>query len=162
MTSPSKSKTRQPTAARLSTIADIRLRGRHVAGEVNCGWLVRPFTLIELVNVGVYVFVNHRLKQYYVGQATTSFGARFIREVGRRLAEQPTTAGYALVFDHEDSEIIYEKSYRWTEIRHCNLDGVEADVFNKYRHLYPDYAALNRRSVKKWQIGELDNRRRSR
>jgi hypothetical protein len=109
------------------------------------------------------VFVNHRLKQYYVGQATTSFGVRFIREVGRRLAEKPTTAGYDLVFDHEDSEIIYERSYLWTQIRHCNLDNVEADVFNNYRNLYPDYAALNKRSVKKWkavQLGEPEVRRR--
>lgn len=145
-------------------VADVTFRAR-VGAEIIGGWLLRPFTLAELVNVGVYVFINHRLKQFYVGQATTSFGVRFIREVGRRLAETPTTAGYDLVFDHEDSEIIYEKSYRWNEIRHCNLDGVEADVFKKYRNLYPDYAALNKRSVKKWnavQLGEPDARRRSR
>src|SRR2546430_7241136 len=113
-----RAKTPPSTAARPSAemVADISLRGHRVAGEITGGWLLRPFTMTELVNVGVYVFVNHRLKQYYVGQATTSFGVRFIREAGRRLAEKPTTAGYDLVFDHQDSEIIYEKSYRWTEV----------------------------------------------
>jgi len=148
------------STAKLSAemVADMASRGR-VAGKMLGGWLLRPFTLIELVNVGVYVFINHRLKQYYVGQATTSFGVRFIREVGRRLADKPTPAGYDLVFDHEDSEIIYAKSYLWTEIRYCNLDSVEADVFNRYRRQYPDYAALNKRGVKKWnavRLGEPD------
>lgn len=148
---------RAPTAARLSAemVADASLQGNCVADESTTGWLLRPFTLAELVNVGVYVFVNHRLKQYYVGQATTSFGVRFIREVGRRLAEKPTTAGYDLVFDCGDSEIIYERSYRWTQIRHCDLDSIEAEVFNKYQALYPDYAALNKRSVKKWKAMRL-------
>ena len=126
------------------------------------GWLTRPFTLAELVNVGIYVFINHRLKQYYVGQATASFGVRFIREVGRRVAEKATTVGYDLVFNHDDTEIIYEQSYHWTRIRHCNLDGVEADAFNKYRSLYPDYVALNKRSVKKWQLSEPDAQREAR
>lgn len=115
------------------------------------GWLIRPFTLADLVNVGIYVFINHRLKQYYVGQATASFGVRFIREAGRRLAKRPTTGGYDLVFDCDDSEIIYARSYRWTAIRHCNLDSIEAEVFNEYRSRYADYTALNKRGVKKWQ-----------
>lgn len=146
--------TQQPTTARLPAemVADMGLRGRRLAGEITGGWLLRPFTLAELVNVGVYVFINHRLKKYYVGQTRFCFGARFLQEVGRRLAEERTTTGYDLVFEHEDTEIIYERSYPWTQIRryHCDLDGVEADVFSEYRNQYPDYSVLNKRNVKKW------------
>jgi hypothetical protein len=125
-------------------------RERREFSEIYGGWLLRPFTLTELVNVGVYVFINHRLKQYYVGQARMCFGARFLREVGRRLAGEQTVAGYDLVFEHEDTEVLYERLYLWTQVRHCNFDDVEGDVFNEYRDRYPNYMSLNKRGVKKW------------
>jgi hypothetical protein len=129
---------------------DMTLRERRVAFETNGGWLLRPFTLAELVNVGVYVFINHRLRQYYVGQATVCFGTRFLREIGRRLAGERTTAGYDLIFEHQDTEVLYVRSYLWTQVRRCNLDDVEADVFKEYQEKYTDYMTLNKRSVKKW------------
>jgi hypothetical protein len=148
-----RSKTPRPTATRRSTkmVAELSPRGHRKAGETT-GWLLRPFTLAELVNVGVYVFINHRLKQYYVGQTRFCFGARFLQEVGRRLANERTTAGYIIVFEHEDTEIIYERAYSWTQIRrfHCDLDSVEGEVFREYRDRYPNYCVLNKRNVKKW------------
>ncbi len=115
-------------------------------------WLNRSFTLTELVKTGIYVFINHRLQQFYIGQASFCFGARFLMEVGRRQSGDKTVAGYDLVFDHSDTELIYAKSFLWTEkyIRGFDLDALEAKVFRQYQKRYPDYAALNKRHRRKW------------
>jgi hypothetical protein len=110
-------------------------------------WLNRSFTLTELVKTGIYVFVNHRLKQYYVGKAAFCFGARFLMELGRKQSGDKTVAGYDLLFGHPDTELIYAKSFLWTDkyIRGFDLDALEAKVFRRYQRTYPDYAPLNKR-----------------
>jgi hypothetical protein len=57
-------------------------------------WLHRTFSLNDLVKTGIYVFINHRLKQYYVGKATFCFGARFLMELGKKQSGEKTLDGY--------------------------------------------------------------------
>lgn len=115
-------------------------------------WLNRSFSLTELVKTGIYVFINHQLKQYYVGKAGFCFGARFLTELGRKQSGDKTVAGYDLLFNHSDTELIYAKSFLWTEkyIRGFDLDALEVKVFRHYQRRYPDYAPLNRRQRRTW------------
>jgi hypothetical protein len=105
-------------------------------------WLNRPFTLADLVKTGIYVFLNHRLKQYYIGKAGFCFVAIFLTELGRKHSGDKTVAGYDLIFDHSDTELIYARSFLWTDkyIRGFDLDALEGKVFRHYRKRYPDYA----------------------
>ena len=116
-------------------------------------WLRRPFSLGHLVKTGIYVFINHRLRQYYVGKATVCFGTRFLRELGKKQRGERTLDGYDLVFSHSDTELIYARTFLWTERydRRFDLDRLEREVFLEYKtRKYPNYIPLNKRSVKKW------------
>jgi hypothetical protein len=124
-------------------------------------WPHRAFSLNDLVKTGVYVFINHRLKQFYVGKATFCFGARFLMELGKKQSGEKTLDGYDLVFDHPDTELIYEKAFDWMERynRRFDLDRLEKEVFLEYKtRKYPNYTPLNKRSVKKW-LNQTSDRR---
>jgi hypothetical protein len=124
-------------------------------------WLDRAFSLDDLVKIGIYVFINHRLEQYYVGKATFCFGTRFLMELGKKQSGEKTLDGYDLVFDHPDTELIYEKSFHWTERynRRFDLDRLEREVFLEYKtRKYPNYISLNKRGVKKWLSQKCDRR----
>jgi hypothetical protein len=123
------------------------------AGAPMTDWLNRAFSLNDLVKTGIYVFINHRLQQFYVGKATFCFGARFLMELGKKQSGEKTLDGYDLVFDHPDTELIYEKAFHWMERynRHFDLDALERDVFLDYNiKKYPNYTYLNKRNVKTW------------
>jgi hypothetical protein len=116
-------------------------------------WFDSSFSLNDLVKTGIYVFINHRVKQYYVGKATLCFGTRFLMELGKKQGGDKTIKGYDLVFNYEDTELIYEKSFIWTEkyMRGFDLDALEREVFRDYHiRKYPDYVCLNKYQVKKW------------
>ena len=122
-------------------------------------WFDRPVSLNDLVKIGIYVLINHRLKQYYVGKATLCFGTRFLMELGRKQSGEKTAHGYDLVFSHPDTELVYEKSFVWMEkyIRGFDLDALEKEVFLKYNKInHPDYIFLNKQNVAKW-IGKTRN-----
>jgi hypothetical protein len=115
-------------------------------------WMHRSFTLGDLVKAGIYIFINHRLKQYYIGGTKTCFGSRFLREIGKRQGGESNVGGYDLVFEEPDTEIVFAKSFIWIERYRDNfdLDALEGKIFREYRRRYPNYLSLNRRRVKKW------------
>jgi hypothetical protein len=80
-------------------------------------------------------------------------------ELGKKQSGEKTLDGYDLVFDHLDTELIYEKAFHWMERynHRFDLDALERDVFLDYTiRKYPHYTYLNKRNVKKW-LGEHSN-----
>ena len=74
-------------------------------------------------------------------------------ELGRKQGGEKTAHGYDLVFNHPDTELVYEKSFVWMEkyIRGFDLDALEKEVFLRYnRTKHPDYTFINKQHVAKW------------
>jgi hypothetical protein len=70
-------------------------------------------------------------------------------ELGKKQSGDKTTLGYSLLFDHDDTDVIYARKFKYADKKTASIDTAEKEVFLEYRNKYPCYTFLNK-NIKNW------------